>query len=192
MSYEDSFEREAEDERDYNRLERDYIFNNMRPPNIGIWEWRLMFDNLVNHYELGDAMRDSKAMAIELQRSTIVWNSTFYNSQPDDYWDGRPIKGNRYQNQCWHFIKLLVIHEKFPAKEIIGNNYGASRHYSSEIVDRNNRFKEEYSKLSDSEKIEFDRGSCLRPFPEDFWASEVYQVAYDAIASIKMTDAKVK
>lgn len=189
VSYEDSFEREAKDERAYDDAEHDYIFRNMRPANIGIWEWRLMFNRVERHNHVLDGMRDAKAMALELQRSAVVVYSTYYSAQPSDY--KYRIISSRYEKCGWHFLKLLVIHGKYPLSEIRkAAGHGGSRHYHNEIVDRDKRWKQAYAALSDSEKLDFDNGPFKNPFPDGFWTSETYHAAPDAIASIEMTCAE--
>lgn len=186
----ENLEADAAAQLNFQSRERYYIFKNMRPANIGIWEWRLMFDKLVLHNNFVDAMKDAKEMARELHRSTIVKYSTFYYAEPSDYWDGKYQigVGTRYEQCNWHFLKLLVVHGKYPLEETIDGI--ASRHYYNYVIDEHKNWKQKYTALSDSAKLNFDRGNCQRPFPEGFWTNEVYHAALDAISAIEMTDRK--
>jgi hypothetical protein len=186
VSYEDSFEREADDERKFAAAESSYIFDHMRPANIGFWTWHLMFDRFVYHERVADTIRDAKEMAVELQTVTVVERSISGNESfacPANYLKKRYLDGSlhrRYQDYKYHFLRLLVVHKKYPSNGILNGSagYGALSHYQNELENRRHRWwKENYESLSESEKMDFDRGPFPNPFPAGFWTSETYQAA---------------
>lgn len=190
MSYEDSFEREARDESEFEGSETAYIFSNMRPPNVGIWEWRLVFRKIVLHDTLSDAAEDARSMAAELQQTVVLKKSTYFSAEPDDY-GSLSFSENIYSRRRLHFLRLLVVHGKYPVEQITsGERYGARRHYEDEVKHSHHQFISDYAALSEDEKTDFDRGTFIRPFPDGFWTKSSYEPAPDADKSIRQTDRR--
>lgn len=122
MSYEDSFEREARDERCYMSFELAYIYENVKPESIGPWEWRLMFDRVPLHMTFAEAAKDAKEMARELGRNVSVNFSTYYQAQPDNLYM-RPEDmiglgivglGKTYNIRRSRFIDSLILEGRYP------------------------------------------------------------------------------
>lgn len=122
MSYEDSFDREANDERCYIHFEREYIYKHMTPESIGPWEWRLMFDKVPFHTTFGQAAKDAKEMARELECSVSVNFSSYYRAQPDNHYMtpedriklGYGGLGTTYDMKRGRFIDSLILEGRYP------------------------------------------------------------------------------
>jgi len=117
VSYEDSFEQDADDERAYRFLEHGYLYKNSRPQNIGKWEWILMFGMVPTHSVYSEAMRDAREMALELGRSVVVHSTSpgYFSACPDDYYELRgEFREFTYTAKRHEFIKALVIEGRYP------------------------------------------------------------------------------
>lgn len=150
MSYEDSFEREASDERAYLGFESWYIRENLQPQNIGKWEWRLMFNQTHSYFVYAEAVRDAKEMASELGRCVKVQSiyEGCFVARPDDYY--RFPEGSSwttYASRRADFIKALVIEGRYPDLVKIASEtdnpdkYGISCHYFDSIAGQHQRWK---------------------------------------------------
>jgi hypothetical protein len=149
MSYEDSFQQEATDERAYQCFESWYIYENLQSQNIGKWEWLLMFDRTRSYSTHTEAMRDAREMARELGRSVKV--QTLYEDcfviRPDDY-HKFPAGSSwlTYASKRADFIKLLVIEGRYPDLVKIAierchpDRYGISSHYANDVVKQHSRW----------------------------------------------------
>lgn len=150
MSYEDSFEREADDQRAYDDFELEHLFEHFRPPSIGEFEWALMFDR-VPPYTTGfsDAAQAAKKMAAELGRGVIVEPAAtegWFKIRPVDYYESYPSK---YRNKRWAFIKALVVEGRYPDIRALASNTlrdpgqrGAIwRHYVNDVAATHERWK---------------------------------------------------
>jgi len=122
MSYEDSFEREADDERCYNAFEREYIFKNMKPESIGPWEWRLMFGKVPLHMTFLQAAKDAKEMARELGCTVSVNFRSYYQAEPENFYMthedsiklGYDGFGRTYDRKLSRFIDSLILEGRYP------------------------------------------------------------------------------
>jgi hypothetical protein len=150
----DRMDREAAEERAFKYFERWYIYENMRPERIGIWEWRLMFDKLPYHQE----------MAIELQRTTFVETAYegCFQAVPDDVKVYIWQTWNRYKMNQSHFIESLVVNGKYPDLPAIAqqlgeaNRYLISSHYSDEVAKKHAKWKIDYESLDNVAKAKFN------------------------------------
>lgn len=118
MSYEDSFEREAKDERLYMEFERAYLFKNCKPDDIGEWAWYFMFHLWLSYEDYAEASRAARAIArernvaVDVSRSpsSYVWHVI-----PQDMYK-RP-EGSRfttYETMRNQFVRQLVVEDRFP------------------------------------------------------------------------------
>lgn len=117
MSYEDSFEREAKDERAYRSFEHRYIYENLKPETIGKWEWDLMFDRNLPRYVYSKAASDAVEMARELGLAVIVeklYEGCWIALPVDYYKTPEGFYGFTYAVKRGCFIEALVLEGKYP------------------------------------------------------------------------------
>lgn len=149
MSYEDSFEREAADERAYVQFESWYIFENLRPNHIGEWEWLLMFDRMRSYSTFAEAACDARAMAHELTKSVNIENpySGCFMIRPVDYY--QLPEGSHwptYASKRADYIRSLVVENRYPDIPKIASDrddrdrHGIFRHYFDEVRDLHQRW----------------------------------------------------
>jgi len=151
MSYEDSFEREAADERAYLRFESWYVYEKLRPQSTGRWEWLLMFDRAPSYFTYAEAARDAREMAREMGKSVEVRSlyegcfvarpQDYHNFPQGSYW-------TTYASKRADFIKALVVEGKYPDLVQIARDLhhpdsgGISRHYCNDIGEKHRLWKE--------------------------------------------------
>ena len=142
MSYEDSFEREAADQRAYEFFESWYIFENLQPHDIGNWEWLLMFDRCPSYSTYPAAAFAAREIVRELKKPVKVQSlyEGCFIARPEDYY--KFPKGSfwtTYASKRADFIKVLVIAARYPDLVRIANEsresdrYSISRHYLNEV-----------------------------------------------------------
>ena len=141
MSYEDSFDREAEDERAYKGFERWYLYEHLKPETIGRWEWDLMFDHVRSRYIYSEAVADSLDMACEM-RVTVTIQRVYegcWQALPLDYYAmPEGFSGFTYTVKRGLFIKALVLARKYPDIVALADamnhpdKHGISRHFWDE------------------------------------------------------------
>ena len=142
MSYEDSFEREAADQRAYERFESWYIYENLQPYDIGNWEWLLMFDRCPSYSTYPEAALVAREMVCELKKPVKV-QSTYegcFVARPEDYCEfPNGSSWSTYASKRADFIKALVIEARYPDLVRIAdesyesNRHSISRHYFNEV-----------------------------------------------------------
>lgn len=137
MSYEDSFQREADDERAYHAFERQYIGENMRPESIGKWEWQLMFNGATLHSDFASASREAKEMAHEMGKCVDIRFSTYYQVAPPDYWEFDPSAmgslSRTYDVRRGRFIQSLLLTGTYPDLKKIAD---ATNHFQRNEISR--------------------------------------------------------
>lgn len=151
MSYEDSFEREAKDERAYKSFEHGYIYENLRPLTIGRWEWDLMFNRVEFRRNYSEVLRDAKEMAQELGCATrieVCATPGMYQARPVNYYDSNWPGHSRFESKRHDFIKSLVLAGTYPDLAAIADTmnhpakFEISRHAFDER-DLHNRWRSE-------------------------------------------------
>ena len=142
MSYEDSFEREAEDERAYKDFEHCYIYENLKPETIGRWEWDLMFDRVCGREIYSEAASDAVEMARELGTSVVLEQiyEGWWMPRPIDYYEmPNGSYWTTYATKRAYFIRALVREHKYPDIAAIAAamnhpaRFGISRHSRDEL-----------------------------------------------------------
>lgn len=151
MSYEDSFEQEAADERAYDRFESKYIYENFKPLSICNREWLLMFARNPSYSSYGEAAREAREMARELARPVeihLLYEGCF-QPLPIDYYK-RPEGSfwTLYATKRASYIKELVIEGRYPGMVKLAyeigdtEKYGIARHFLNETVGQHRRWRD--------------------------------------------------
>lgn len=173
--------READEEAAYNDLERSYIYENMCPVSVGLWEWRLIFDRVPLREQISDAMSDAKLMASELGVVTVVDEYHYsYRPLPIDRHEGTPAWTTKYWLKRLPFKKLLVVKGLYPdiAQIARSRNFNLSlvTHQVGDVEPMHKKWIAEYQQLSAADQQDFDKGPFKEPLPEGFWENPTYQV----------------
>lgn len=151
MSYEDSFEREAADERAYRSFEAWYIFENFQPEDIGRWEWLLMFDKISSHPTRAKAMKDAQEMTKEIRKSVNVVKlyEGCFKAIPADFFNYPSGSFQSvYFSMRFDFIRNMVIREKYPDLVEIArriehkDSAGIFRYYINEVGSQHKSWQE--------------------------------------------------